>query len=136
MNGFYGAFGFPVHFHIGKLMHCSKYGDDCYYIATDISQEIFFFADIIINFFIEFKSEEKLYPIRDIAQIAERYLKGTFLIEFISFFPFIVVIQSITTTYDQYDGTPHKFGYLQLLFLLRLFRIIKIYELVRPRFFA
>lgn len=60
MNGFYGAFGFPVHYHAAKLAHCGTYAKDCRYILTDLSSEFLFLVDIIINFFIEFKSEEKL----------------------------------------------------------------------------
>lgn len=136
MNGFYGAYGFPVHYHIVKLAHCDQYADDCVYIWTDLLSEFCFLIDVIINFFIEFKSEEKLQPVRDFGMIAERYLKGAFLLDVISFFPFILIIQSITTNVNEFDISYQKFGYLQLLFLLKLFRIYKIYELIRPRFFA
>jgi len=92
MNGFYGAFGFPVHYHIAKLGQCDTYPDDCVYIWSDLISEFCFLIDIFINFFIEFKSEEKLTPIRDIGKIAERYLKGNFLLDLISFFPFIPIV--------------------------------------------
>lgn len=60
MNGYYGAFGFPVHYHIAVLNKCSTNSDACAYIWSDILVEFCFLIDIIINFFIEFKSEEKL----------------------------------------------------------------------------
>lgn len=37
--------------------------------------ELMFLIDIIVTFFVEFKSEEKLYPTRDLLKIGERYIK-------------------------------------------------------------
>ena len=77
--------------------------------------EFCFLLDIIVNFFIEYKSEEKLQPIRDIAKIAERYLKGTFLLDLISFFPFIPIVIAFTASEIKYsidDVSYDHFGYL------------------------
>jgi len=95
-----------------------------------------FLVDIVINFFIEYKSDEKLLPIRDLALIAERYLKGTFLLDFLAFTPFVPVITSTMNMKFVHLTDHRKFGYLQLLFLLKIIRIKKIMELIQPRFFS
>ena len=78
------------------------------HIIGDSLCEICFLIDIALNFFIEYKSDEKLNPIRDLPLIAERYLKGTFLLDFLAFTPFVPVI----TTINKKDSYHRKFGYL------------------------
>ena len=108
-NGFYAAFGFPAQYHIDNTHGC-KNTSECIYIWSDILSEFCFLIEIIITFFIEFKSEEKLQPIRDIGKISERYLQGTFLIDLISFFPFILAIKSFDI--DSAAVSFNDFGYL------------------------
>lgn len=95
MNGFYAAFGFPYIYRLQTLSDCTNKTAHCSNIIFDTLTELCFLVDIILNFFIEYKSDEKLLPIRDLALIAERYLKGTFLLDFLAFTPFVPVITSI-----------------------------------------
>ena len=92
VNGFFAAFGFHNTYRFQKLMHCHNNQNDCFYIWSDIGAELCFLLDICFNFFVEYKSEEKLQPVRDFTKIAERYLKGTFLLDFIAFVPIVGII--------------------------------------------
>ena len=47
----------------------------------EIFFEVHFTLSVIFNFFIEYEDDTSLMPIRDINKIAERYIKGDFLIE-------------------------------------------------------
>ena len=49
--------------------------------------ELFFFFNIVFSFFVEYQEDGKMQPVRDLRLIAQRYLKGNFLIEFISVIP-------------------------------------------------
>ena len=49
--------------------------------------EVFFFVNIIFSFFVEYREDGKLQPIRDLRLIAQRYIKGNFLIELIPVIP-------------------------------------------------
>jgi hypothetical protein len=97
---------------------------------VDSLTEFCFLIDIALNFFIEYKSDEKLLPIRDLALIAERYLKGTFLLDFLAFTPFVPVITSSSNAANESISDNQPFGYLQLLFLLKLIRVKKIMNLI------
>jgi hypothetical protein len=68
--------------------------------------------DIFLNFFIEYKSDEKLLPIRDLAMIAERYLKGTFLLDFLAFMPFVPIITTVNNIQFETISAYRKFSYL------------------------
>ena len=96
----------------------------------DSLTEFCFLIDIALNFFIEYKSDEKLLPIRDLALIAERYLKGTFLLDFLAFTPFVPVITSASNAANESISDNQPFGYLQLLFLLKVIRVKKIMNLI------
>jgi hypothetical protein len=97
---------------------------------VDSLTEFCFLIDIALNFFIEYKSDEKLLPIRDPALIAERYLKGTFLLDFLAFTPFVPVITSSSNAANESISDNQPFGYLQLLFLLKVIRVKKIMNLI------
>jgi hypothetical protein len=56
--------------------------------AWDFFVEIFFYADIFLNFFSEFKDPDTKQTISDFKEIAKKYANSWFFIDFISIFPF------------------------------------------------
>ena len=55
--------------------------------GAEIFFETFFTLNIIISFFVEFEVDGKTQPERDLEKIAEHYLKGDFLHNFIPVLP-------------------------------------------------
>ena len=94
-NGFYAAFGFPYSYMYQILGSCGDKSAHCAHIIQDTIIELCFLVDIVLNFFIEYKSDDKLLPVRDLALIAERYLKSTFMLDFLAFTPFVPIIMSL-----------------------------------------
>ena len=62
--------------------------------SWDFIVEIFFYADIILNFFSEYKDPDKNETISDFKEIAKAYLNSWFLIDFISVFPFHILLST------------------------------------------
>jgi hypothetical protein len=54
----------------------------------------------------------KLLPIRDLGMIAERYLKGTLMLDFLAFAPFVPVITSYNNIIYENKSAYRKFEYL------------------------
>jgi len=50
--------------------------------------EIIFAMDIIVQFLLEFKPEDQYNKVRDITEIAKRYIKSRFLVDAIAMIPF------------------------------------------------
>ena len=61
-------------------------GSTVFYFAIGI--ELFFLLNIIFSFFVEFEVEGKVLPVRDLGKIAENYLKGHFMFDFLPVIPF------------------------------------------------
>lgn len=85
-------------------------------------QEYLFGLDILIVFFTEYKGELGDYR-RTFSEIALNYLKTTFLIDFIAFFPFFEVVRHRMK--PEHREREEYYNFYQLLFLLRLFRLYK-----------
>ena len=97
----------------------------------------------------EYQTEENFHPIRDIAKIAENYVKGFFFIDFISCFPFNMIHE--TSKWEPYmiedhryptaasmlnQGRSMEFKWAKQLWLLKWVRILKVIKIAEPRFFA
>ena len=54
--------------------------------------EYLFILDFILNFFQCYKDEESMSVIKDRKMIALKYLQGWFLIDFVSIFPFNLIL--------------------------------------------
>jgi hypothetical protein len=90
-----------------------------YYVIDGI-----FFIDLVMTFFTTIPSETGLGEIDDKAAIAEEYLKGWFLIDFLSIVPFDTIIRFVSQSGD--EGEPANFNTL-----IRTVKLTKIYKLIR-----
>lgn len=88
-----------------------------FHIYWDMMVEIFFYIDFCLNFLQEYIDPDNHLKVRDIKQIANRYLKGWFFIDFFSIFPFDVFFSTGVVT--------------KLVRLCRLPRLIKLIDISR-----
>lgn len=56
--------------------------------------EGFFYADLLLSFFQEFRDNDKNIVIRDFWVISMNYLKGWFIIDFLACFPFNIIFSA------------------------------------------
>ena len=85
--------------------------------VIDIVMEVCFGVDIIRNFFMQYQDDEEQKTIRNLKMIAKKYLKGDFLVDVIAISRiFLNEVFKDSWTQDQLD----------LLYLLRLFRLYKV----------
>lgn len=75
--------------------------------------ELWFVADIIHNFFLQYKDEEDFKPVRDIKRITWRYLKRYFIFDLLATIPFNWLVNSNSRSY-------HLFYLFKLLRLPKL----------------
>ena len=87
--------------------------DDVILLYWDNFVEINFWVDILLSFFCEFKDPETNLTERGLKQIALNYLSGWFIVDFVSVFPFNLILSS---------------GYTTKLF--RIFRIPRLIKLI------
>lgn len=90
--------------------------DDWYYI--DLSFDIYFGVDIIVNFLSAYH-DEKNKLITKFSGIIKNYLTGWFPIDFIATFPFDILLDNI-------DGTSSYNKLFRLMRLPRLYRLARI----------
>jgi hypothetical protein len=83
-------------------------------IVFDYLVELLFVVSLVLNFFHAFTDPETNQPVTDLKSIAYRYLKGWFIVDFLSVFPFYLILSS----------------YGQLIQLLRILRMPKLMELI------
>ena len=87
------------------------------YFVWYYTVECFFYSDLILNFFQEFKDPDTLMPVNDMRKIAIHYMTGWFIIDFVSVFPFEELF---------------NIGSLTKLFrLFRMPRLIKLIDITR-----
>ena len=94
--------------------------------VIDIMMELCFALDIIRNFFMQYEDIEEQKTVRNFRLIAKRYIKGDFFVDLfaISRFPLHEIFKD-SWTQDQLD----------LLYLLRLFRLYKVLFLLNTQKF-
>jgi hypothetical protein len=95
-----------------------EYGTTMFYI--DYSFEVIFACDMIVQFLLEFKPEDQYNRVRDLTEIAKRYLKGRFFIDLISQIPFYAIF---STDHDE------------LFYIIKIIRIQKGYHLLSSNSF-
>lgn len=83
------------------------------YLWVSICFESLFAMNILVNMLTDYVPDGEIIPERDIAKIAERYLKEEFMIDFIPTFPFTFF----------FDNSKQK--YWRLFYLIRIIRILK-----------
>lgn len=49
--------------------------------------------DMVCQFFLEYKPEDQYYTVKDLTEIAKRYLKTRFLIDLIAQIPFATFVE-------------------------------------------
>eukprot|EP00941_MAST-03F_sp_MAST-3F-sp1_P003998 g3998.t1 len=114
--------------------------------AFEIFIDIFFVADIVLNFFTSYDDPETLEQVFDLKRIRSHYLKTWFTIDFLSTIPFDRIGQLFLDTESDADGlrTPKLFRSLRLFKLMRLLRMLKLGRLIdhmssalnmRPQYF-
>ena len=54
----------------------------------EVFMEIFFVVSLLMNFFVEYKIEGQVQPIRDLQKIAMNYIQGYFFFDLIPVIPF------------------------------------------------
>jgi len=92
-----------------------------------------FGLDIVINFFTGYNDIESGYVVIELPAIARSYLQGSFLLDFISTFPFDQVVQGGAggaQRAGKLTRLPRLFKLLRVLRLLKLFRLARIKALV------
>ena len=83
--------------------------------------EIHFYIDLVISFFCEYIEPETNLPVRDLKMIGKHYLFSWFPIDFISVFPFEILLPEGSST-----G-----GLTKLFRLFRMPRLIKLIDVNR-----
>ncbi|GBG25384.1 Potassium voltage-gated channel subfamily H member 6 [Hondaea fermentalgiana] len=98
--------------------------------AFDILVDIFFGLDMIVAFRTGFESSDQDVVIVVPLAIAKQYLKGWFLVDFMSTFPFDAVLAALLASADEEALRSFKlikiFRMIRLLKLIRLFKLRKI----------
>lgn len=61
-------------------------GTNLYHISLFF--ELIFCLDMIVQFLLEFKPEDQYSKVRDLTQIAKRYIRGHFLVDLLALIPF------------------------------------------------
>ena len=56
--------------------------------------EFIFVMDMIVQFLLEFKPEDQYNTVRDLTEIAKRYIKGRFFIDLMALIPFIYLFDN------------------------------------------
>jgi hypothetical protein len=91
-----------------------------FFFQLELGIESIFALDCILKFFSEYVDDQSDITIRDHGLIGQRYLKQGFMIDIIPLIPFFVVF---------------KFKYARLLYLLKLFRILAILQMIDTKKF-
>ena len=92
----------------------------------DYSMEACFLIDMIRNFFLEYSHDETHKPIRDLKQIAKRYLTSSFIFDLVAISTF--ALQELFKDKWEQDS-------LNLLYILRLLRVEKIFVILNIQVF-
>lgn len=93
----------------------------------DLFVDIFFLADVVINFFAIVEDERGNY-ITSRSKIAKRYCKGWFFIDFFTSIPFQIA-EKVSEGRDSTVGGNTKI--LRLLRIPRLYKLVKIFRLFK-----
>lgn len=88
------------------------------------SMECMFAIDIVLCFFTQYINPEDNKPVRDIKNIALRYINSGFIFDALATFPFHIVLAS------KFRGTPKSVIRINCIFLLKLFRGRKLTSLM------
>lgn len=96
-------------------------------------QEAIFGIDILIIFFTEFRDDTTGEYNRIFSSIACNYLKGHFIFDFLSFFPFFEIFRHQMVEDDGEDADT-VYNFYHLLYLFRLLRIYKAAQITRPNY--
>jgi len=92
-------------------------------LVAEIIIEIFFFIDICLNFFLEYKDDEDFKPVRDLKKISIRYIKGVFIFDVLATLPLAFMI-------------PHEYEEArQLVYLFKLLRLPKLQSILDTKNF-
>ena len=94
---------------------------DQYLIILNFIIEVHFYIDLVISFFCEYIDPETNVPVRDLKMIGKNYLFSWFPIDFISVFPFELLLPEGLST-----G-----GLTKLFRLFRMPRLIKLIDVGR-----
>jgi hypothetical protein len=100
-------------------------------IAWQMIQEFAFLADMFITFVTEYKDLETGDFRRDLESIAIKYIKTTFIMDFLAVFPFFEVFKD-QMVYDK--GNSDIYNFYHLLYLFKLFRLYKAAQLLKPSY--
>ncbi|ETV84250.1 hypothetical protein H257_03509 [Aphanomyces astaci] len=100
---------------------------------VDRSVDLSFLMDMGFNFMTPFVDKENNQLIEDMGQIAQKYLTGWFILDFVSIIPFDV----ISMTFKGDSGGPEisakkdLTSHLKIIRIIRLFRLIKLVRVLR-----
>ena len=89
-----------------------------------------FGVDILIVFFTEIIDDKTGEKERGLKKIAFQYLKTTFLIDLLAFFPFFELFRFQMVE----DKGENKYNFYHILYLLRLLRMYKAAQLLSPNY--
>ena len=96
-----------------------------FYIITDT----IFLIDIILTFLTTINDTEKIYEITDKKKIAKQYLKGWFLIDFLSILPIDIMLMV-----NNEANMLVRFARIGKLYkLIRMIRLAKVFKLLKSR---
>jgi hypothetical protein len=92
--------------------------------------DLFFWCDTVFNFFLTYRlpRDQGEVLVRNQAMIAKHYLRGWFIVDFISVFPFTELARGIWNIKDTDVMGLRRIKLLDLLVLLRMFRFGRIAE--------
>ena len=84
--------------------------------------ETIFFISMVLNFFVEFVKDGQTIPTRDLAQIANRYLRSSFINDFIPLIPLPYLIDI--------GGFEAHFYAIKVIRLVNGFRLLNVSEII------
>ena len=83
--------------------------------------ETIFFISIVCKFFVEFKKDGQTIPIRNLGEIANRYLRTTFMMDFIPLIPIPIIINL-----NGYEGHFYAVKVIRVVNGFRIFNVSQI----------
>lgn len=99
----------------------------------EVSIDIIFTIDIILNFITAYHDPKKNVLITSFKLIAARYLKGYFFVDAVATFPFGLILTNSTGSTVEAAGNIGKLGRLpkmiKLLRAMRLLKLLRVYKL-------
>lgn len=131
---YFAAFAFPYHFTSLSdfLTNFYEHPSDNGFTLFWFFVEVVFAVDIVLHFLKEYRSEINHQTVSDLRLIANRYLRTTFLLDFLATLPINLLVYLFSgrpriTNDDTFDS-------YRLLYVMKMVRVLKATEIMSAKF--